>query len=452
MSIERSVTVVGLGYVGLPTAALLARAGYSVSGMDVSDRIIDTLNAGKSPLGEPEVAQIVSEALESGHLKASKNAAPADVFIICVPTPVRSDKAADLSMVRSAIEGIAPVIKKGALVILESTSPVGTTRDVIASVLEKNGLDPYADVDVCYCPERVFPGATVREILHNDRVVGGLTSKAAERAKAFYQSFCEGTPVTTDATSAEFSKLMENTYRDVNIALANAFARIAEEAGVDVQDVIGLANRHPRVNVHSPGPGVGGHCIPVDPWFLISSFPQETKLFLQARNLNDGQAQRLLDRAESAGLQRGSKVAVLGAAYRGDLDDSRESPTELLLQILADRGYSWSVHDPYVTRLHAPEGSEPNLTDNLDTALRDASAAIIMTDHARYRALSPEKFSSMKNKIIADGRRMLHESSFVEAGFVVVPLGAPTATNAGEDASASGVKAEPALRVVASKE
>ncbi len=449
---ERSVTVVGLGYVGLPTAALLARAGYSVFGVDVSDRIIDALKGGESPLGEPEVAQIVCEALASGQLKAGKVAEPADVFIICVPTPVRADKTADLSMVRSAIEATAPKVKKGALVILESTSPIGTTRDVIAAALQKNGLDPYTDVDVCYCPERVFPGATVREILHNDRVVGGLTPKAAERARAFYQSFCEGSPVTTDAASAEFSKLMENTYRDVNIALANVFARVAEEAGVDVQDVIGLANRHPRVNVHSPGPGVGGHCIPVDPWFLIESFPQDTKLFLQARNINDGQAQRLLDRAEKAGLARGSKVAVLGAAYRGDLDDSRESPTELLLGILQERGYSWSVHDPYVTRLHVPDGAEANLTDNLDEALKGASAALIMTDHARYRALSPEKFSVMTQKIIADGRRMLHESSFVEAGFTVVPVGAPLAAGADGEASGDSKKERPSLRVISSSD
>ncbi len=427
MSLERRVTVIGLGYVGLPTAALLARAGYAVFGVDINDRIVSALNKGESPLGEPEVAQIVREALASGQLKAGKIPEQADVFIICVPTPVLADKSADLSMVRSAVEAVAPIVQKGSLVILESTSPIGTTKEILGEALKNQGLDPYTDVDVCYCPERVFPGATIKEILHNDRIVGGLTTRAAERARDFYQSFCDGTPVTTDAASAEFYKLMENTYRDLNIAVANVFARIAEKAGVDIQDVIGLANRHPRVNVHSPGPGVGGHCIPVDPWFLIGSFPGETELFLKARNINDGQAQHLLDRLENAGLSRGSKVAVLGAAYRGDIDDAREAPTEMLLSILAERGYSWSVHDPYVKTMHAPEGKDANLTDNLEDALRGAAAALIMTDHSRYRALGPEKFSLMEGKLIADGRRMLHETSFAEAGFTLVPVGAPIA-------------------------
>ncbi len=439
----KKITVIGLGYVGLPTAALLARAGYDVLGVDVDPRIVDALKDGRCPLGEEEVAVIVKEALESGHLRASFEAEPADAFIICVPTPVRPDKTADLSMVRAAIKATAPQVTKGSLVILESTSPIGTTRGVIADELARVGLDPEADVDVCYCPERVFPGATVREILKNDRVVGGLTPRAAERAKALYESFCDGAAVTSTADAAEYSKLMENTFRDVNIALANVFARIAEEMDVDVQEVITLANRHPRVNVHQPGPGVGGHCIPVDPWFLIESAPGTSDLLLMSRQVNDGQAARLLDRAEAAGLPKRGKVAILGAAYRGDLDDARESPTESLLGVLRDRGYDWIVHDPYVTRMTTHNGAHPNLTKDLAAALAGADAAIVMTDHSAYRALSPDKFDVMRGRLIVDGRRMLHERSLLDAGYTVLAVGAPTATPAPADG--------PTLRLVTSK-
>ena len=369
------------------------------------------------------MASIVSEALASGHLKASKTMEMGDAFIICVPTPIRPDKTADLRMVEAAVKSMAPFVTKGALVILESTSPIGTTRNVIADGLREHGLDPVEDVDICYCPERVFPGETVREILHNDRVVGGLTPRAAERAKALYESFCEGSPVTTSAESAEFSKLMENTFRDVNIALANLFARIAEEANVDVQDVITLANRHPRVQVLSPGPGVGGHCIPVDPWFLIEGREELTRLLRTSRDINDGQPERLLDRAEAAGLPRGAKVAILGAAYRGNLDDARESPTEHLLGLLSERGYSWVTHDPYVKHMHSDVA--PHLTADLDTAIKDAEAVFIMTDHSSYRGLSPEKLVKMKRRLVVDGRRMLHDKTFIDAGFTIIPVGAP---------------------------
>ncbi len=423
----KTITVMGLGYVGLPTAALLARAGYQVRGVDVSDRVVDALSSGDCPLGEPEVAEIVKQALASGNLTASKAPMPADAFIICVPTPVRVDKTADLTMVRAAISAAAPAVNKGSLIILESTSPIGTTRDVIGAELGRNGLDPEQDVDVCYCPERVFPGETVREILRNDRVVGGLTKTAAERAKALYESFCEGTAVTTTAEAAEYSKLMENSFRDVNIALANIFARIAEDLSVDVQEVITLANRHPRVNVHKPGPGVGGHCIPVDPWFLIEGAPSASELLRISRSINEGQAERLLDRAEEAGLPPKSRVAVLGAAYRGDLDDARESPTEDLLNVLQERGYEWSVHDPFVRYMKTHNGVPSNLTDDLDAALEGVAAAIVMTDHSAYRAVSSETFERMAGRLIVDGRRMIHEQSLINAGFTVVPVGAPTA-------------------------
>lgn len=425
MSDLSTIAVIGLGYVGLPTAALMARAGLEVFGVDVSERVVGALNAGDCPLGEREVQDIVREALATGRLHASTTPRPADAFIICVPTPVTDEHTADVSMVRAAIRSVAPHVGKGALVILESTSPIGTTRDVIGTELEAVGLDPERDVDVCYCPERVFPGATVREILKNDRVVGGLTPKAATRAKALYQSFCEGVPVTTTAEGAEFSKLMENTFRDVNIGLANVFARIAEEAGVDVREVIALANRHPRVNVHTPGPGVGGHCIPVDPWFLIERFGEQADLLKTARAVNDGQAARLLARAEAEGLTAGARVAVLGAAYRGNLDDARDSPTGHLLGALAEGGYDAVVHDSFVSDMHLPGGLEVRLTSDLAEALNGADAVIVMTDHDEYRALSPTRFEAMRGRLIADGRGVLSETAFARAGYTLVPVGAP---------------------------
>ncbi|MEQ1929459.1 MAG: nucleotide sugar dehydrogenase [Parvularculaceae bacterium] len=419
------VVVIGLGYVGLPSAALIAEAGYTVLGVDINRSLIERLRAGECPLAETQIRNVVEGSLRSGRLTVDTAASSADIFIICVPTPITENKHADLTMVAGAIRASAPFVKRGDMVILESTSPIGTTEALIAGKLREIGLDPLEDIDVCYCPERVFPGDTVREIIHNDRVVGGLTPRASERAKRFYESFCKGKAYAVTAAEAEFSKLMENTYRDVNIALANSFAHVAEEAGVDVAKVIAVANRHPRVNVHRPGPGVGGHCIPVDPWFVIEGFPNQTKLLHAARLINDGQPAKLLDRAEDCGLIRGSKVAVLGAAYRGNIDDARDTPTELLLELLHARGYSWSLHDPFVKRLDTHSGVSANLTSNLAEAAAGAAAVFLMTDHDEYKNLSPSAFGGARPDIIVDGRRLVDVEAFVEAGATVLPVGAP---------------------------
>jgi UDP-N-acetyl-D-mannosaminuronic acid dehydrogenase len=420
-----SVAVIGLGYVGLPTAALMARAGFHVLGVDIDQRIVDSLHAGRSPNIEPEVGELVEQAIASGRLRASTVPAEADCFIVCVPTPVRTDRSADMSLVDAAMRSIADHIRPGNLVILESTSPIGTVDGTIAPILREAGLDPVKDVDVCYCPERVFPGDTVREMVRNSRVVGGMTQKAAERAAALYRSFCEGEIVVTSAASAEFAKLMENTFRDVNIALANVFGHIAERAGIDVLETIAVANKHPRVHVHKPGAGVGGHCIPVDPWFLVHDFPEVTELIALARRLNDAQPLRLVERAEAAGLAHGSRVAILGVAYRGNIDDARESPSEYLTEVLSQRGYRWTAHDPLVSRWEAHAGNFPVLQD-LAEALAHTDAAFLMTDHDEYRKLRPADFASLKQRLIVDGRRVLDASIFRDAGFTVVGVGAPT--------------------------
>lgn len=424
-----NVTIIGLGYVGLPSAAIIANAGFAVHGVDLNQELISELQAGECRIDETEVKEIVVKAIKSGKLKASTMPAEADVFIICVPTPIKEDKTPDLSMVTSAIKAAVPYIKKGNMVILESTSPIGTTKNLIGGILEEAGFDPNKDLDVCYCPERVFPGDTVREITENDRVVGGLTPKAGLRARDFYLSFCSGHPTVTNASAAEFSKLMENTYRDVNIALANVFSHVAEKAGVDVKDVISMANKHPRVNVHTPGPGVGGHCIPVDPWFLINGFPDETDFLFKARKINDNQARYFLEKAKDLGLDSGSKVAILGAAYRGDIDDARDTPAEMLIKALGDGGFSYMTHDPHVVRMNTHCGYPANLTNDLVTALSGADAVILITDHTAYKSLGPKDFSDMSGKIIVDTRRTLNDSAFYDAGFDIIRVGAPTLLN-----------------------
>lgn len=420
-----NVVVVGLGYVGLPTAALIADKRYNVLGVDVNEPLVSKLQLGQCPLGEPEIIPVVERALASGQLRAATSAAPADIFIVCVPTPITADKRADLSMVSNAVRATMKHVRAGNMVILESTSPIGTTEDIIAGAAREVGLDPFIDLDICYCPERVFPGNTVNEILKNDRVVGGLTPRAALRAKAFYESFCAGKAFPVTAAEAEFSKLMENTYRDVNIALANSFAHIAERSGIDVAKVIEVANRHPRVNVHTPGPGVGGHCIPVDPWFLVETYPMETQLVHQARLINDGQPERLLAAARNAGLEPGEKVAILGAAYRGNIDDARDTPTEKLIDALAEGGFTWATHDPHVTQMHMHSNQNANLTEDLASAVRGAAAVFVMTDHDVYKGLKPLSFGGPLPRLLIDGRRLADADAFLAAGVSVIRVGAP---------------------------
>lgn len=421
-----TVCVVGLGYVGLPSAALMAQAGYKVRGVDVNAELVADLELGHCRIGEAAVQGIVTATLADKSLTARTKPCEADAFFICVPTPITADKGADVSMVRSAMQSIAPYVRAGNMIVLESTSPLNTTQNIVAAELRAVGIDPYKDVDVCYCPERVFPGNTVNEILNNDRVVGGLTPKAAGRAKVFYESFCKGHASETSASAAEFSKLMENTFRDVNIALANVFGRIAEDAGVDVAEVIAMANRHPRVNVHTPGPGVGGHCIPVDPWFLIDAFPEAAGFLRHAREINDGQARHILERAKSEGLAPGSKVAILGAAYRGDIDDARDTPTDLLIDALKADGFTWQTHDPFVETAHSHWGHDFHLSRDLADVVSGASLAIIMTDHKQYRALTPAMVVGMKHALLFDTRSMIDHEAFANAGFCVLRVGAPS--------------------------
>lgn len=416
------ICVVGLGYVGLPTASLMATAGLKVLGVDVNKQVIEALRSGRTRLEEAGLATLVSAAVNSGNLRAASDPEPSDAFVICVPTPVTPAKTVDLSAVQSAARMLAPHVRKGNLVVLESTSPLGTTRQVVGGVLRSAGLEPGRDVHLCYCPERVLPGNTVSELINNDRIIGGLTPQCAQRALRVYERFCQGRISLTDDRTAEMCKLMENTCRDVNIALANSFARMAEDAGVNVWEAISLANLHPRVKILKPGPGVGGHCIPVDPWFLAEAYPQHAALLRAAREINDTQAARILRRMTSTGLLKGGdKLAILGAAYKADIDDPRESPAALLCEAATEQGIRTAVHDPLVK---AGEYHGLRVGNDLAECLSGAAAAALVTEHKTYRETAPAFFAQhMSGRLIADTRNCLDHAALRKAGFAVVVLG-----------------------------
>jgi UDP-N-acetyl-D-mannosaminuronic acid dehydrogenase len=417
-----SVCVLGLGYVGLPTAALLAAAGHEVLGVDTDPVVLARLADGQPHIDEPGLATVVRAALQSGQLRPAARPEPADVFVIAVPTPLQHGDGApraDLSAVRAAAESIVPHLRAGNLVLLESTSPPGTTCEVLPEVLRRGGLNCERDLDVAYCPERVIPGNILKELIGNARIVGGLTARAAERAAALYRTFVEGEIVCTDSTTAEVVKLMENTYRDVNIALANQLARMAEELGVDAWRVIDLANRHPRVHLHRPGPGVGGHCIGVDPWFLVERFPQSSALLRTARELNADVPKLVAAWAEQLVADVAApKIALLGLAYKGDVGDLRESPAVRVRDLLQASGRAEiATHDPYV--------GEHRSQDALHACLDRAHLMVVLTAHSSYRALDPVELARwMSRRLIFDATGILEAAAWEQGGFEVVRLGA----------------------------
>jgi UDP-N-acetyl-D-mannosaminuronic acid dehydrogenase len=396
------VCVIGLGYIGLPTAAIIARAGCPVHGVDVTQTVVDTINRGEIHIEEVDLDGLVQAVVQRGLLKASTEVAPADVFVIAVPTPFAKDgnHTPDTSYVMAAAEQVAAVLRKGDTVILESTSPVGTTeamRDAIAARrpdLALPGLtEGLPDVSIAYCPERVLPGRILEELTHNDRSIGGITPRCARKALAFYKRFVKGECVTTDARSAEMTKLVENAFRDVNIAFANELSMIADRQGLDVWEVIRLANRHPRVNILTPGPGVGGHCIAVDPWFIVHGAPDEAKIIRQARDTNDAKMHHALARARAlAAAHPDAKIACLGLAFKANIDDFRESPARFVAASLArEFGARVQVVEPYAGSLPAEfEGTGAELVD-IDTALEESDVLIPLVDHDVFKVIPPEE-------------------------------------------------------------
>ncbi len=417
--LPRKLCILGLGYIGLPSASMFATRGFDVVGVDVAEHVVDTLNRGEIHISEPGLATMVAAAVKSGNLRASLKPESSDVFFIAVPTPVLDDRSADLSYVEQASEAIVPHLKKDNLVILESTSPPGTTVKVVAPILEKSGLKAGADFHLAHTPERVLPGQIIKELLDNDRIIGGIDQASAEAAMRLYRVFVEGEIFLTDATTAEMAKLIENTYRDVNIAFSNETARICEKLGVSVWDVIRLANRHPRVNVLNPGPGVGGHCIAVDPWFIVQAAPELARTIRLAREINDEQplyVARCIERLIAG--QDNPKITFLGVTYKANVDDTREAPAEKIIEYFAGKNIPFAIYDPFVENYKYPVSS-------LDEALDQSTCVVLLVAHNQFAQLDPQQIASkVKEKVLVDTSNQLNQNQWREAGFETYLLGA----------------------------
>lgn len=402
-----TISVIGLGYIGLPTAAAFASRKKKVVGVDVNQHAVDTINRGAIHIVEPDLDRVVKAAVEDGFLQALSKPLAADAFLIAVPTPFKDDHQPDLAYVEAAAKSLAPVLKKGDLVILESTSPVGATEQMAEWLAQARSdlsfpqqAGEAADVNIAYCPERVLPGQVMVELIQNDRVIGGMTLKCSERASSLYKIFLEGECVVTNSRTAEMCKLTENSFRDVNIALANELSLICADQGINVWELIRLANRHPRVNILQPGPGVGGHCIAVDPWFIVAQNPQKARLIHTARLVNDAKPLWVVDRVKAAVAdclastdKRASevKIACFGLAFKPNIDDLRESPAVQVAHLIADwhSGETLAV-EPNVEQL--PKSLAGHLTlMRIADALQQADVIVMLVDHQQFKAIKPEE-------------------------------------------------------------
>ena len=394
------VVVVGLGYIGLPTAAILADRGVSVHGVDVNQRTVDAVNAGTVPFVEPDLSGFLERAVLEGRLTASTEPVPAEVFIVAVPTPFTDDKQADLSYIEAAASSIAPVLTGSELLILESTSPPGAT-EFMAEIIRLARPDlAQAPLLFAHCPERVLPGRVMVELVENDRIVGGLTAEAAAAAADLYRLFCRGEVLLTDAKTAEMAKLVENSFRDVNIAFANELSIICDKLGIDVWELIELANHHPRVNILQPGPGVGGHCIAVDPWFIVSAAPEESRLIRTAREVNDGKPKWVIDRITDATEGKTHPtVAMLGLAFKANIDDLRESPAlHIVHEYAAKNPHSRVLAvEPNISELPPLLANLTNVTlGATDESLDEADVVVILVDHDEFKAETAARVSDKK--------------------------------------------------------
>jgi len=428
----QTICVIGLGYIGLPTASTFAAHGIKALGVDVNPRIIETLNKGEIHIHEPGLREAVQQALASGNFSAALQPAPADAFIIAVPTPFKANetgayngatyKLADMRAVIAAAESIVPFLRKGNLVVLESTSPPRTTADLVAPILERSGLKAGTDFHLAYSPERVLPGQIMRELIENARVIGGVTPESAKAGRDLYATFVKGQIVQTDATTAEMVKLMENTYRDVNIAIANEFSRIADKFGVDVWEAISIASLHPRVKILAPGPGVGGHCISVDPWFFVEAAPELTPLIYQARQVNDAQPRFVVELTQRAlSTLTGKKIAALGLAYKPDVDDLRESPASEVVHLLQKEGALVKAWEPFKPQANLAGIS---MAESLQDAVKDADAILLLVKHTEFVNLNPaEAAKQTKARIVIDAVNGLDFAAWEKEGFRVIKLG-----------------------------
>jgi UDP-N-acetyl-D-mannosaminuronic acid dehydrogenase len=397
---SKTICVVGLGYIGLPTASLLGTKGYKVHGVDTSERIVDTISEGRIHIVEPDLDILVKSAVQAGMLTAGLEPVKADVFILALPTPFKGDHEPDLSYVEEATRRIAPYVEPGNLVILESTSPVGTTERVVARILADAGHDTENEVFVAHCPERVLPGRILTELVQNDRIVGGVNELATQKAVEFYESFVSGQVMATDSATAEMAKLTENAFRDVNIAFANELSLICDREGISVWELIKLANRHPRVNILQPGPGVGGHCLAVDPWFIVSQAPELARLIRTAREVNDSKPDWVIEKVKkSADKFKHPVIGCLGLAFKADVDDLRESPAVEIVRSLIES----NIGEILV--------SEPNINSHDEFELHPyeevvdkSDIILLLVDHKNFHKL---KAADLKEKILIDTRGII---------------------------------------------
>lgn len=403
-----TVCVVGLGYIGLPTAAVFASRKFQVLGLDVNQDAVDTINRGEIHIVEPDLDMVVNAAVGQGYLRASTKPEPAGAFLIAVPTPFKGDQhQPDLSYVEAAAKSIAPVLKEGDLVILESTSPVGTTEKVAQWMADARPdltfpqqLGEKSDIRVAHCPERVLPGHVLSELVYNDRVIGGMTTRCAAVAADLYRAFLKGECILTTARTAEMCKLAENSFRDVNIAFANELSMICDSLDIDVWELVRLANRHPRVNILQPGPGVGGHCIAVDPWFIVSSAPDQSRLITTARHVNDDKPLWVINRVKAAVADflrdnpdksiREVTIACYGLAFKADIDDLRESPAlDIARTLMAEHGGQVKLVEPNLNL--SPDWLSEDDLITFDQALEDADVHVLLVDHAPFKRIRPQK-------------------------------------------------------------
>ncbi|CDN41916.1 UDP-N-acetyl-D-mannosamine dehydrogenase [Paenibacillus sp. P22] len=395
------ICTIGLGYIGLPTSVTFAQHGADVVGVDVYHKVVETLNSGRIHIEEPGLEEAVKDVVERKKFRASLMPEEADVFIIAVPTPNIDDehKSCDLSYVLQATKQILAYVKKHNVIIIESTIAPRSMDDHVKPLIEAAGFVVGKDIYLVHCPERVLPGKILHEIVHNNRIVGGVTEACAEAGANVYRTFVKGEIIKTNARTAEMSKLMENTFRDVNIALANELTKVCNDLGINTLEVIEMANKHPRVNLHHPGPGVGGHCLAVDPYFIVAKSPDLAKIIHLSRETNSSMPHYVAANAEK--LVRGihnPKIAVLGVTYKADVDDIRESPAMEIVELLSGTGFRLSIHDPHVNTL------DPRFV-SAEEALRDADLILLLTDHTEFRVMDFSPYvKGMRNRLLFDTR------------------------------------------------
>ncbi|NJE46486.1 nucleotide sugar dehydrogenase [Thermococcus sp. GR7] len=413
------IAVIGLGYIGLPTAIMFANAGFRVIGYEIREKVVEKINSGKAHIIEPEIDELLRKAIESGNLKATSNPEEIrekDVYIICVQTPLKEDKTPNLSYLESAVETVAKAMKKGSLIIIESTVPPLTTVKMAELIEAITGLKPGEDFYMVHAPERVMPGRIFKELIYNSRIFGGITPESAELAEKLYRSFVKGQTFKTNSTVSEVVKLMENTFRDVNIALANEFAFLAHQYGINVFEAIKLANTHPRVKIHVPGIGVGGHCLPKDPHLLVWPAKEDFGLIKLAREINDSMPlftkDLLFEALRTINLQpEEAIVVILGLAYKGNSDDTRNSPAFAFMDAINEDVKEVRTYDPFVKGTH----------ESIEDAVKGADAIVIATDHTTFKSLNWEELGKlMRNRILIDGRHIVEDPP---KGFIFKGLG-----------------------------